>query len=200
MVHLAIHEALDGKHIDWMEHVTDEEYLVPRSDHDPKLIEFAVNSSYLFESNVFRGKCFDHEYRNKTGVWQCRCRTRRGNSGCDQNDVDSFLAQVKATPVPTKYRQWQTGLCHGCDHEPSASRGMQPCKPRLKCFVKQAGLADLTSSWSIFAALASAGHRSGYRMPNALARLMTTVDCRGGNTQIDKVLEARPQGSQNRQG
>jgi quercetin dioxygenase-like cupin family protein len=28
MVHLAIHEALDGSHINWMEHVTDEEYLV----------------------------------------------------------------------------------------------------------------------------------------------------------------------------
>lgn len=28
MVHLAIHEALDGKHIDWMEHVTDEEYAI----------------------------------------------------------------------------------------------------------------------------------------------------------------------------
>jgi quercetin dioxygenase-like cupin family protein len=26
MVHLAMQEALDGKHVDWMEHVTDEQY------------------------------------------------------------------------------------------------------------------------------------------------------------------------------
>ena len=26
MTHLAIHEALDGKHVDWLEHVTDEQY------------------------------------------------------------------------------------------------------------------------------------------------------------------------------
>ncbi|WP_172293833.1 cupin domain-containing protein [Pseudoruegeria sp. HB172150] len=32
MCHLAIHEALDGKHIDWEEHVTDEEYNAPRAD------------------------------------------------------------------------------------------------------------------------------------------------------------------------
>ena len=28
MVHIAIHEALDGRHVDWLEPVTDEEYLV----------------------------------------------------------------------------------------------------------------------------------------------------------------------------
>ncbi len=26
MVHIAFHEALDGKHVEWMEHVTDEQY------------------------------------------------------------------------------------------------------------------------------------------------------------------------------
>lgn len=31
MVHLAMHEALDGKHVTWMEHVTDEEYAVEPS-------------------------------------------------------------------------------------------------------------------------------------------------------------------------
>jgi quercetin dioxygenase-like cupin family protein len=29
MVHLAIAEALDGKHVEWMEHVTDEQYAKP---------------------------------------------------------------------------------------------------------------------------------------------------------------------------
>jgi quercetin dioxygenase-like cupin family protein len=29
MVHLAMQEALDGVHVDWMEHVTDEQYAVP---------------------------------------------------------------------------------------------------------------------------------------------------------------------------
>ena len=29
MVHLAMQEALDGVHVDWMEHVTDEQYGVP---------------------------------------------------------------------------------------------------------------------------------------------------------------------------
>jgi quercetin dioxygenase-like cupin family protein len=29
MVHLAIQEAKDGKHVDWMEHVSDEQYSVP---------------------------------------------------------------------------------------------------------------------------------------------------------------------------
>lgn len=28
MVHIAIHEAQDGKHVDWLEHVTDEQYAV----------------------------------------------------------------------------------------------------------------------------------------------------------------------------
>jgi hypothetical protein len=28
MVHLAFQEALDGKHVEWMEHVTDAEYAV----------------------------------------------------------------------------------------------------------------------------------------------------------------------------
>jgi hypothetical protein len=33
MTHIAIQEALDGKFIEWMEHVTDEEYLAgPRKD------------------------------------------------------------------------------------------------------------------------------------------------------------------------
>ncbi len=32
MVHLAIHEALDGKHIDWMEHVSDEDYMAATAD------------------------------------------------------------------------------------------------------------------------------------------------------------------------
>ena len=27
MAHIAIHEALDGSNVDWMEHVTDDEYL-----------------------------------------------------------------------------------------------------------------------------------------------------------------------------
>jgi hypothetical protein len=26
MTHIAIHEALDGKHVDWMEHVSDAQY------------------------------------------------------------------------------------------------------------------------------------------------------------------------------
>jgi hypothetical protein len=26
MVHIAMHESLDGTHVTWMEHVTDEEY------------------------------------------------------------------------------------------------------------------------------------------------------------------------------
>ena len=26
MEHLAMHEALDGRHVDWLEHVTDAEY------------------------------------------------------------------------------------------------------------------------------------------------------------------------------
>ena len=29
MVHIAMHESLDGTHVTWMEHVTDEEYAVP---------------------------------------------------------------------------------------------------------------------------------------------------------------------------
>jgi hypothetical protein len=29
MVHVAMQEALDGKHVDWMEHVTDEQYKAP---------------------------------------------------------------------------------------------------------------------------------------------------------------------------
>jgi quercetin dioxygenase-like cupin family protein len=29
MVHLAFQEALDGKHVVWLEHVTDEQYAVP---------------------------------------------------------------------------------------------------------------------------------------------------------------------------
>jgi quercetin dioxygenase-like cupin family protein len=29
MTHLAIHEALDGKHVDWLEHVSDEDYSRP---------------------------------------------------------------------------------------------------------------------------------------------------------------------------
>jgi quercetin dioxygenase-like cupin family protein len=29
MVHIAMQEALDGTHVTWMEHVTDEQYLVP---------------------------------------------------------------------------------------------------------------------------------------------------------------------------
>ena len=32
MVHLAMQEALDGVHVDWMEHVTDEQYGVPVGD------------------------------------------------------------------------------------------------------------------------------------------------------------------------
>jgi quercetin dioxygenase-like cupin family protein len=28
MVHIAMHESLDGTHVTWMEHVTDEEYAV----------------------------------------------------------------------------------------------------------------------------------------------------------------------------
>jgi quercetin dioxygenase-like cupin family protein len=31
MVHLAIQEALDGKHVDWMEHVSDDQYAVDPS-------------------------------------------------------------------------------------------------------------------------------------------------------------------------
>lgn len=32
MTHIAIHEALDGKTVDWLEHVTDEEYTKEKTD------------------------------------------------------------------------------------------------------------------------------------------------------------------------
>jgi hypothetical protein len=33
MAHIAIQEQLDGKAVDWMEHVTDEQYWAPSSGH-----------------------------------------------------------------------------------------------------------------------------------------------------------------------
>ena len=44
------------------------------------------------------------------------------------------------------------------------------------------------SSWSISVVSMSARRRAGWSDPEALAGLMTKVDCRGGNTQIGRVL------------
>ena len=102
--------------------------------------------------------------------------------------IDSFLDQTKRVPAVSNT---MARLIFVLD----ATMSRQPtwdlaCRVQSEMFAVAAASAGWTFSWSTFAASTSAGPRAGVVEPRALTDLMIKIDCRGGQTQIGRVLAA----------
>jgi hypothetical protein len=115
-------------------------------------------------------------------------------------EIDAFLDHVKALGPAAKSGK-RGRLIFALD----ATMSRQPtwdtacvCKPT--CFVKRPPSAASISSSSIIAALPNAKHRRGSRSRAARYALMSRIDCRGGHTQIGKILAHARRENDSREG
>jgi hypothetical protein len=103
-------------------------------------------------------------------------------------DVDSFLAQLKATPVQT--RSGNGKLIFAMDatmsRQPSWDAALQT---QAEMFREAGQIGGLDVQLVYFRGFGECRTSKWVSDAENLARLMTTVDCRGGNTQICKVLK-----------
>ena len=111
-----------------------------------------------------------------------------GQAPAVNNDVDGFLAQLKATPVPT--RDGNGKLVFAMDatmsRKPSWDAALQT---QAEMFREAGRIGGLDVQLIYFRGFGECRASKWVSDAEGLARLMTTVDCRGGNTQIEKVLK-----------
>jgi len=105
------------------------------------------------------------------------------------NDVDAFLAQVKAMPPPAQQSGVRGRLIFAMD----ATMSRQPTWDRAlqiqgEMFQETERIGGLDVQLVYFRGFNECRASKWVSEPTALARLMTGVDCRGGNTQIGRVL------------
>lgn len=105
-------------------------------------------------------------------------------------EVDRFLAQVRSMPAPAAARQGARGrLIFAMD----ATMSRQPAWDHAlqiqgEMFDEASRIGGLDVQLVYFRGLGECRASKWVGDPTALARLMTRVDCRGGQTQIGKVL------------
>ena len=126
--------------------------------------------------------------RNKTGSGKVVAEPLTANSPVVQNDVNSFLAQVKATPVRTKTGNGR--LVFAMDATMSRQATWDTAlKTQAEMFLEAGRVGGLEVQLVYFRGFGECRSSSWVDDASSLARLMTTVECRGGNTQIAKVLK-----------
>ena len=108
-------------------------------------------------------------------------------------DVSSFLEQVKRMP-PAEKRAGERGrLIFAMDatmsRQPTWDRALQI---QSEMFIETEKIGGLDVQLIYFRGFNECRASKWVSEPSALARMMTGVDCRGGNTQIGKVLEPYP--------
>ncbi|QPC41637.1 VWA domain-containing protein [Kaustia mangrovi] len=105
-------------------------------------------------------------------------------------DVGAFLAEVRSRPAPAA----QAGAARGrlifamdatMSRQPTWDHALQI---QAEMFAETARIGGLDVQLVYFRGLAECRASKWVGDPSALARLMTGVDCRGGHTQIRKVL------------
>lgn len=104
------------------------------------------------------------------------------------NDVDGFLAQLKATPVPTSdgHGKLVFAMDATMSRKPSWDAALQT---QAEMFREAGRIGGLDVQLIYFRGFGECRASKWVSDAEGLARLMTTVDCRGGNTQIEKVLK-----------
>jgi hypothetical protein len=116
-------------------------------------------------------------------------RTGGDQSPAKQDDVDAFLAQVRSMPPPAQQSGARGRLIFAMD----ATMSRQPTWDRAlhiqaEMFLETERIGGLDVQLVYFRGMSECRASKWVSEPSALARLMTGVDCRGGNTQIGKVL------------
>ncbi len=104
------------------------------------------------------------------------------------DDVDGFLAQVKATPLPAASGNGKLVFAMDAtmSRQPSWDAALQT---QAEMFREAGRIGGLDVQLIYFRGFGECRASKWVSDAEGLARLMTTVDCRGGNTQIEKVLK-----------
>lgn len=104
------------------------------------------------------------------------------------DDVDSFLAQLKSTPVATAAGRGKLVFAMDAtmSRQPSWDAALQT---QAEMFREAGRIGGLDVQLIYFRGFGECRASKWVSNAGSLARLMTTVDCRGGNTQIAKVLK-----------
>jgi len=107
----------------------------------------------------------------------------------EENDVDAFLAQVRSMPPPAQHGGKRGRLIFAMD----ATMSRQPTWDRAlqiqgEMFQETERIGGLDVQLVYFRGFNECRASKWVSEPTALARLMAGVDCRGGHTQISKVL------------
>jgi len=125
--------------------------------------------------------------QNKTGVGNAVSKSD-GRTPAATSDVASFLAQVKATPVQTRSGNGKLifAMDASMSRQPSWDAALQT---QAEMFREAGRIGGLDVQLVYFRGFGECQASKWVSDADALARLMTTVDCRGGNTQISKVLK-----------
>jgi hypothetical protein len=105
-----------------------------------------------------------------------------------RNEVDEFLAKVAATPAPA-LRGRRGRLIFAMD----ATMSREPtwdnaCQIQGEMFKETASLGGLDVQLVYYRGFGECRASKWVADPNALLRLMTTVTCRAGHTQIERIL------------
>ncbi|MGI9515269.1 MAG: VWA domain-containing protein [Anderseniella sp.] len=104
------------------------------------------------------------------------------------DDVDGFLAQVKATPLPAASGNGKLVFAMDAtmSRQPSWDAALQT---QAEMFREAGRIGGLDVQLIYFRGFGECRASKWVSDAEGLARLMTTVDCRGGSTQIEKVLK-----------
>lgn len=107
----------------------------------------------------------------------------------EENNIDAFLAQVRSMPPPARQGEASGRLIFAMD----ATMSRQPTWDRAlqiqgEMFQETERIGGLDVQLVYFRGFNECRASKWVSEPTALARLMTGVDCRGGHTQIGKVL------------
>jgi hypothetical protein len=118
---------------------------------------------------------------------------KAGNAPTDvsaHEDVSSFLEQVKRMPPVDKRAGERGRLIFAMDatmsRQPTWDRALQI---QSEMFIETERIGGLDVQLIYFRGFNECRASKWVSEPSALARIMTGVDCRGGNTQIGKVLK-----------
>ncbi len=125
--------------------------------------------------------------RSKTGAKPI-VEQQSGQAPAVNSDVDGFLAQLKATPVPANAGNGKLVFAMDAtmSRQPSWDAALQT---QAEMFREAGRIGGLDVQLIYFRGFGECRASKWVSDAEGLARLMTTVDCRGGNTQIEKVLK-----------
>jgi hypothetical protein len=110
--------------------------------------------------------------------------------GAVEDSVAAFIDKVKRAPLPRKAEAGRGRLIFAMDatmsRQPSWDRALQL---QGEMFLEAGKIGSLDVQLVYFRGFNECRASKWVQNPEQLAKLMTTVDCRGGNTQIGRVLK-----------